>query len=115
MSSTGTTALAPGCRIISSDPVDPSGKRTTSTSSEMIRPVYFRTEETRPGSSVMTASRARPLLRGLLARLLRRLAHRLLHGLPRRLLRGFFRGLLGHFPSGLLARLRATLLRLSRL
>jgi hypothetical protein len=35
----GSTALAPGWRIISSEPIDPSGQRTSSTSSEMMRPL----------------------------------------------------------------------------
>src|SRR5438445_3209184 len=42
--STGTTAAAPGCRTISSSPVEPSGKRTVSTSSVITRPLYTRIE-----------------------------------------------------------------------
>src|SRR6267143_1617830 len=38
----GTTAAAPGCRITSSSPVEPSGKRTVSTSRFMTRPVWIR-------------------------------------------------------------------------
>src|SRR5687767_5966351 len=38
----GTTAAAPGCRIISSSPVEPSGKRTVSTSRSITRPAWTR-------------------------------------------------------------------------
>ena len=106
--SSGSTALAPGCRTISSEPVEPSGKRTSSTSSEMTRPVYARLLDTCPTSLPGSRSRRSPscgagaffarLLRALLRRLpdnlaprglghlLRRFLHRLLralHRLPR--------------------------------
>src|SRR6266566_6770093 len=38
----GTTAAAPGCRTISSSPVEPSGKRTVSLSRSMTRPLWIR-------------------------------------------------------------------------
>src|SRR5438093_581748 len=38
----GTTAAAPGCRMISSWPVDPSGKRTVSMSRLITRPEWTR-------------------------------------------------------------------------
>src|SRR6185312_6481125 len=49
----GSTRLAPGCLTISSSPVDPSGKRTVSRSRLMMRPVYWRAEDTRPGSAIL--------------------------------------------------------------
>src|SRR3954469_9057466 len=42
----GTTAEAPGWRIISNWPVDPLGNRTVSRSRLTMRPLYRRSEET---------------------------------------------------------------------
>src|SRR6185369_10690776 len=44
-SSSGTMALAPGWRTISSCPWEPSGNLTVSTSRLITRPRYFRSEE----------------------------------------------------------------------
>ena len=60
---TGRTAAAPEWRIISSSPVEPSGKRTVSRFRWTIRPLYTGRDSTQPGSCAPSTVSASELMR----------------------------------------------------